>query len=231
MLYCNHSHGYWLTLIQINLWTSKNISMSDNLVMKPPWLFLSNKKKWGVRFWAPYCKSQLSTSKWHAWSEELINSDAKGPLKWQYIPVTDDPAVEPAWLFQNRRGSGQYDSGPQITYFTIVLQNWQTFSWVMIYNNPNNTANLHKHIHYWRLNCGAAVTLLRYGEDRERVLILAPDSRFPLSSYILQPFSWLLINDDPYEPIKLHKHTYEWKPRCKAAVTIYKKKEKLGVRF
>ena len=79
----------------------------------------------------------------------------------------------------------------------------------MIYNNPNNTANLHKHIHYWRLNSGAAVTLLGYGEDRERVLILAPDSRFPLSSYILQPFSWLLINDDPYEPIKLHKHTYE----------------------
>ena len=95
----------------------------------------------------------------------------------------------------------------------------------MIYNDPNNTANLHKHIHYWRLNCGAAVTVLGYGEDRERILILAPDSRFPLSSYILQPFSWLLINDDPYKPIKLHKHTYEWKPSCKAAVTIYKQKE------
>ena len=105
------------------------------------------------------------------------------------------------------------------------IANWQTFSWVMIYNNANNTANLHKHIHYWRLNCGAAVNVLGNKEDRERVLILAPDSRFPLSSYILQPFSWLLINDDPYKPIKLHKHTYEWKPSCKAALTIYKQKE------
>ena len=89
------------------------------------------------------------------------------------------------------------------------ITNWQTFSCVMIYNNPNNAANLHKHTHDWRLNCGAAATVLGYKVDRERVLILAPDSRFPLSSYILQPFSWLLINDDPYKPIKLHKHTYE----------------------
>ena len=124
-------------------------------------------------------------------------------------------------------GGGQYDSGPKITYLTIVLQTGKPFSWVMIYNYANNTANLHKHIHYWRLNCGAAVNVLGYGEDKERVLILAPDSRFPLSSYILQPFSWLLINDDSYKPIKLHKRTYEWKPSCKAVVTIYKQKEEV----
>ena len=37
--------------------------------------------------------------------------------------MTHDPAGEPAWLFQKlQRGSGLYDSGPQIIYLTIVLQ-------------------------------------------------------------------------------------------------------------
>ena len=79
-----------------------------------------------------------------------------------------------------QRGSGLFDSGPQVIYLTIVLLinrhfigQWST----IIQITP---INFQKHIHDWRHNCGVALDVLVYREDRERVLFSAPDSRFPL---------------------------------------------------
>ena len=69
--------------------------------------------------------------------------------------------------------------------------------------------NLHTHTHDWQLNCEAAVTFLVYWGDKEHVLFLTADSRFPLFNAILQPFSWLLINIDPNKPMNWQK-TYRW---------------------
>ena len=93
-------------------------------------------------------------------------------LNWKYIPRTDDPTVKPAWLFQIQRGSGLYDSGPQVIYLTIVLlinrhflEQWST----IIQITP---INFQKHIHDWRHNCGVAMDVLGYQEDRN--IILSP---------------------------------------------------------
>ena len=98
LLPCNHSHGYWAHWHK-NPINWQNIPMSNHLAVKPTWLFLSNKKKWGVRFWAPYCRSQiLLRSSMHGhknWSTAMTIAQKI----WKYIPTTDDPAVKPAWLF------------------------------------------------------------------------------------------------------------------------------------
>ena len=44
--------------------TCKNITMTDNLAVKPPWLMGSEKKQWGVRFLGPESTTyHLSKSK------------------------------------------------------------------------------------------------------------------------------------------------------------------------
>ena len=98
----------------------------------------------------------------------------------------------------------------------------------MIYDNLNNPTNLHKHNHDQQPNCGAALTVLGYREDREQVLFSAPDSRFPHSTVTLQPFSWLL-STLIQKPYKLAKHTDEQPPSCEANLII--SEQQWGVRF
>ena len=45
LLFCKRSHFYWSTVIQITPQTCENITITDNLAMKPLWLFMSNKKQ------------------------------------------------------------------------------------------------------------------------------------------------------------------------------------------
>ena len=139
----------------------------------------------------------------HNWSTAMQRALENG----KYIPRTDNLSVKPAWLFQHtkRKWAVLFWVPDYISHHCTA--NKQTFSWVMIYDNPNNANNLHKHIHDWQPNCGAALTVLGYREDRDQVVFSAPYSRFSHSTVILQSFSWLLFNSDVKKPINWQKHT------------------------
>ena len=130
-----------------------------------------------------------------------------------------------------QRGSGLYDSGPQVIYLTIVLLIKRHFlgQWsTIIQITP---INYQKHTHDWRHNCGVALAVLGNQENRERVLFSAPDSRFPLFN---TTFATILMATDQQwsnHPINLQKHTYEGQPSCKATLTIYKQNEEVQRRF
>ena len=108
-----------------------------------------------------------------------------------------------------QRGSGLYDSGPQVIYLTIVLLINRQFigQWsTIIQITPINFQN---HIHDWLHNCGVALVVLGNQEDIERVLFSPLDSRFPLFNTI---FATILMATDQQwsnHPINLQKHTYE----------------------
>ena len=108
-----------------------------------------------------------------------------------------------------QRGSGLYDSGPQVINLTIVLLINRQFlgQWsTIIQITPINFQN---HIHDWLHNCGVALAVLRNQEDRERVLFSALDSRCPLFN---TTFATILMATDQHwsnHPINLQKHTYE----------------------
>ena len=72
LLSWKRSHVYRSTVIQFLPQTHNNIAMTDNLAVKPLWLFMSKRKQWGVRFPGPASRCQLlnlhSTNHRMCWS-------------------------------------------------------------------------------------------------------------------------------------------------------------------
>ena len=84
-IWYKHTHGwgigYWSRVNQITPINLQKITMTDNLAVKPPWLMVSEKKQWGVRFLCPEStRYHLSKSKSHPSSYVLTNSNATGHI-------------------------------------------------------------------------------------------------------------------------------------------------------
>ena len=112
--------------------------------------------------------------------------------------MTDDLALRSAWLFQNKKKKQIVQFWAPDPIFYHSTDTYYPSWWVLIKDVQDSCTKWYKHTHGWRLNCGAALTVLGYLEDREGVLYLAAYSRFPFYTVILQTFSCLQKNSDSW---------------------------------
>ena len=144
--------------------------MSDHLAVKPPWLFWATGRS-EVYDSGPHIVDlsfllRCSMPGHKNWSTAMKIAQRN----WNTYPELMTQLWSQPDYSRIQRGSGLYDSDPQVIHLTIVLLIKRHFlgQWsTIIQITP---INFQKHIHDWQHNCGVALDVLVYQEDRNIIL-------------------------------------------------------------